>query len=176
MLNAGFVAALALAGIRNDPYMGFNFLVEIEGLLVGAFSEASGLEVETEVQEYREGGQNDYVHKLPGPTKYSSNIVLQRGLTDIEGLWTWHQDVVMGDITRRNGSIYLLDAQRIPAMWWNFKDAYPIKWSGPQFNAGNGSVAVEKVELVHCGIEKPLASSLLSAARMAASFASQALS
>jgi phage tail-like protein len=173
MLNAGFAAALALMGIRNDPYMGYNFLVEIEGLLVGGFSDVSGLDVETEVQEYREGGQNEYVHKLAGPTKYSSNIVLSRGITDIESLWSWHQDVVQGDFTRRNGSIFLLDSRRLPAMWWNFKDAYPVKWSGPQFSAGSGTVAVEKVELVHCGIEKPMASSLLSAARFAAATAAQ---
>ena len=54
-------------GTRNDPYMSFNFFVEIEGLIVGAFTEVSGLQVETQVHDYQEGGQNEYVHRLPGP-------------------------------------------------------------------------------------------------------------
>jgi phage tail-like protein len=166
MLNAAFTAATGLLGIRNDPYMGFNFLVEIEGMIVGGFSEVTGLAVETEVEEYREGGLNAYVHKLAGPTRYSANLVLKRGLTDIETLWSWHQDVVKGKVKRKNGSIYLLDARRLPAMWWNFADAYPVKWSGPDFRAEQGAVATETVELVHRGIEKPFASSALSAARM----------
>ena len=173
-VNAGYAAAMALRGLRNDPYVGFNFLVEIEGLLVGGFSDVSGLAVETQVETYQEGGQNAFVHKLPGRTQHP-NLVLKRGLTDIEGLWSWHKDVASGTIERRNGSIFLLDRQRLPAMWWNFNDAYPVKWSGPDLRAESGQVAVESVELAHRGIEKPMASSLLSAARMAAGMASQVL-
>ena len=42
-LNAAFSAATSLLGIRNDPYKAYNFLIEIEGLLVGGFSEVTGL-------------------------------------------------------------------------------------------------------------------------------------
>jgi phage tail-like protein len=154
-----------LLGLRNDPYAAFNFLVEIEGLIVGGFTEVSGLQVETAVHEYQEGGQNEYVHKLPGPTRYPSNLTLKRGLTDIETLWSWHQDVIAGRIERRNGTIYLLDRLRLPAMWWDFKQAYPVKWSGPDFKADSNAVAVETVELVHRGISKPALSSAVSALR-----------
>src|SRR5262245_21656651 len=95
-------------GTRTDPYLTFNFLVEIEGLVVGAFTEVAGLQVETEVEDYREGGQNGYTHKLPGPTRYPSNLVLKHGLTDAETLWEWHQQVTQGNIQRKNGSIVLL--------------------------------------------------------------------
>ena len=40
---------------RTDPYRGFNFRVEIEGIGVGAFSEVSGLTAEGDPVEYREG-------------------------------------------------------------------------------------------------------------------------
>ena len=163
--NAAFAAITSALGVRTDPYMSFNFLVEIEGLLVGGFSEVQGLQVETEVKDYREGGRNEYIHKLAGPTRYPSNLTLKHGLIDLETLWSWHQDVVQGKIERRNGSIYLLDNQRLPGMWWDFKEAYPVKWSGPDFNATSGNVATETVELVHRGISKPFASSALSAAR-----------
>ena len=53
------------------PYQTFNFAVEIEGLLVGGFTEVSGLESEVEVEEYREGGVNGFVHKLPVRTKFA---------------------------------------------------------------------------------------------------------
>lgn len=147
------------AGFRNDPYTAFNFVVEIEGLIIGGFSEVSGLQVETAVHDYQEGGQNGYVHKLPGPARYPSNLVLKRGLTDIETFWSWHQDVVAGRIRRRNGTIFLLDSQGSPAMWWDFRQAYPVKWSGPDLKADSPAVAVETIELVHRGISKPARSS-----------------
>jgi phage tail-like protein len=155
-----------LLGIRNDPYLSARFLVEIEGILVAGFQEVTGMQIETETEDYREGGVNEYVHRLAGPTRYPQNLVLRKGLTDIESLWSWHQDVVKGDIVRRNGTILLMDRAGLPAMWWDFTDAYPVKWSGPEFRAEQGVVAVEQLELVHRGISKPLASSLFSAARM----------
>ena len=172
-LNAGFAAATNLLGVRLDPYLGCNFLVEIEGLLAGGFSEVSGLDSQVEFEEVEEGGRNDYTHKLPTRTKYPQNLVLTHGLTDLDWLWAWYDDVAHGIITRKNGTIFLLDRQRIPAMWWNFKDAYPVSWSGPQLQAGSGTVAVETVELVHRGISKPAESRAWSAARAAASLGGQ---
>jgi phage tail-like protein len=165
VLNAAIALGARALGIRNDPYLSVNFLVEIDGLVVGGFQEVTGLQVETEVEDYREGGVNEYVHRLAGPTRYPQNLVLKKGLTDVESLWKWHQKVVRGTIRRRNGSIYLLDRAGLPAMWWNVTGAYPVKWSGPDFRAEQGAVAVEQLELVHRGISKPELSSLLSAVR-----------
>lgn len=172
-MNAAFAAVTNLLGIRNDPYLSFNFLVEIEGLVVGGFSEVTGLQVETVIETYREGGLNEYEHKLAGPTRYPSNLILKRGLTDIETLWSWHQDVTQGKIERKNGTIYLLDRMRLPAMWWDLLEAYPVKWMGPELRADSNTVAVETVELVHRGISKPTLSSLVSAARGAVGAAVQ---
>ncbi|HEX2224242.1 MAG TPA: phage tail protein [Thermoanaerobaculia bacterium] len=164
-LEAGFSAGAGVSvggglgsGGRTDPYMAFNFLVEIEGLVIGGFSEVSGLQVETMVHEYQEGGQNEYVHKLPGPTRYPSNLVFKRGLTDVQTLWAWHQEVASGAVSRRNGTIYLLDRQGQQVMWWSFKEAYPVKWSGPDFRADSNAVATESIELVHRGLSRPAVS------------------
>src|SRR5688572_17908235 len=105
--NAAFSLLGNVLGVRLDPYTAFNFLVEVEGILTGAFTECSGLAVETEFFEYREGGVNEHVHRFAGPTKYPP-LVLRHGITQIDGLWAWHQDVVNGDFSRRNGTIYLL--------------------------------------------------------------------
>lgn len=161
-LNAAFSLATNLLGVRNDPYAAFNFLVEIEGLLAGGFSEVSGLAVEAETQDYREGGRNDYVHKLPGPLRYAQNLTLKRGLTDIDVLWAWQQEVAAGKVERRNGTIYLLSRAGIPTMWWNFIEAYPVRWSGPQFRADTNALAFETIELAHRGLQKqPVLSDLL---------------
>jgi phage tail-like protein len=166
--NLAFAAASSLLGVRLDPFKSFHFLVEIEGILAGGFSECQGLSVETEVHEYREGGVNDHVHRFAGPSR-SPNIVLRHGLTVIDTLWEWHQDVVRGDIRRRNGSIYLLDDRRLPVTWWDFRAAYPVKWSGPDLNAGSASVAVESVELAHNGLSRPRMAGALGLAAGAAS-------
>lgn len=159
-LNAAFGLVTNLLGVRADPYQVFNFLVEIEGILAGGFSECSGLQVETEFFDYREGGQNDFVHRFAGPTKYPP-LLLKHGLTQIDGLWSWHQDVVKGKIERRNGTIYLLDKQRLPIMWWDFKEAIPLKWTGPDLRADSGAVAIESVELAHHGLSRPTLGNLL---------------
>src|SRR5215470_18891799 len=97
-------------GDHKDPVLGFHFAVEISGLQVAGFSEVSGLQAEIEVQEYREGGVNEYIHKRAGPTKYASNLVLKKGIADSTALWSWYCDVMRGKIERKNLSVVLLDS------------------------------------------------------------------
>ncbi len=141
-------------GIRLDPYPAYNFWVEIDGLWVGSFAEVTGLQSEVEVKEYREGGLNDYVHTFRGPTKYTSRLVLKRGMTIFsELLWGWYQDVTEGKLERRNGSIVLLSAGGIPVRMWNFMGAYPMRWIGPSLRANSNELAIETLELAHQGIK-----------------------
>jgi phage tail-like protein len=153
-LNAAFSLVTNMLGIRADPYQGFNFLVEIEGILVGGFSECTGLQVESEFTEFREGGQNDFVWRFPGPTKYPS-LNLKHGITLIDGLWSWHQDVTQRKIERRNGTVYLLNKQKLPVLWWDFKQALPVKWTGPDLRADSSAIAFESIELNHQGLSRP---------------------
>lgn len=141
-------------GERSDPYLGFNFLVEIQGIAIAGFMEVSGLQVEVEVHDYREGGLNEYIHKLPGPTRYPSNLVLKRGITDVDALWKWHQDVTQGKIERKNGSIVLMNSAGEEKWRWNFVEAYPVRWVGPDLRASAAEVAVETMELAHRGLSK----------------------
>lgn len=141
-------------GKRNDPYTAFNFHVELQGLVVAGFSEVSGLQGEVEVVEYREGGVNEYLHKFPGPLKYPSNLVLKRGIGDGDTLWSWFDETSRGQIKRRNGSILLLDSAGQPSVRWNFVDAYPVRWSGPELKADSSLIAIESLELVHRGLSR----------------------
>ena len=141
-------------GERKDPYLAFNYLVEIDGVVRAGFSEVTGLQAEVEVKDYREGGVNEYMHRLPGPIRYPSNLILKYGLTDDDELWTWHQDVTQGKIERKNGSVVLLDNAHEEKRRWDFVQAYPVRWSGPELRAGTAGVAVETLELAHNGLMK----------------------
>lgn len=138
---------------RNDPYLNFRFHIEITGLIVAGFSDVTGLQVDIEIEDHQEGGVNDFVHKLPKIAKYP-NLVLKRGITDSDVLWKWHQDAVNGNIKRRDGRIILYDYNGNEKWRWEFKDAFPTRWSGPEFKGQNGVVAIETLELVHHGLSR----------------------
>ncbi len=159
VIGAGAAAAAAkrATGLRDDPYLGYNFLVEIQGLLAGGFTAVSGLEITTEIEERRQGGDNARSYKLPKATRHS-NLELIRGLSDIDMLWGWYQDVTAGRIQRRNGTIYLLNHAGLPVSWWNFRRAYPIAWRGPRFDAGSSTVLSATITLAHEGLDNPVAS------------------
>lgn len=140
-------------GERPDPYRSFRFRIEIDGITAARFSEISGLQVETETEPYEEGGVNDFVHQFPKRTKYQ-HITLKRGITDIDEMWRWHQDVVDGKFERKNGSIVLMDVTGEDKWRWNFTDAFPVKWTGPDLKADSNTVAFETIELAHHGIKK----------------------
>lgn len=142
--------------LRNPRYPLLNnrFVLEFapDNLEVGGFAEVSGLQAEIEVQDYREGGLNEYILKLPGPARYPSNLVLKKGLVDRELLWEWCEKAMQGVIERRNVTIKLLDRDRVEKRQWVFANAYPVRWAGPDLRAGGAEVAMETLELVHEGL------------------------
>lgn len=137
----------------SDPYDGFRFRVEIFGLQVGGFTQVTGLEREVQTEDFREGGRNDYTHKLATVTKYQ-NLSLKRGIADATELWQWHQDVINGKIERRQVNVVLLDSLGNAKWRWVFEKAYPVKWSGAELNASTNAVFVESVEFAHNGITR----------------------
>ncbi|MCI0584199.1 MAG: phage tail protein [Chloroflexi bacterium] len=142
---------MAATGTRNDPYSAFNFLVEIDGVTVAGFSEASGLTSESDIIEYRVGAEDFTVRKLPG-LKKSPQISLKRGFTDSKELWAWRKRVLDGKTERQSGSVVLLNEARQPALRWNFREGWPNKWEGPTFNAKTNEVAIEHLEIAHEGL------------------------
>ena len=137
---------------RTDPFIAFRYKVTISGLSTGGFSEVTGLQLDTEMQDFMEGGLNTYVHKFQTRTK-QSNIVLKRGIVD-RVLWDWYWDIMQGKIIRLGGSIEMLEHDGVTtAMRWEFREAFPTKWIGPSLNSLQSNVAVETFELVHHGLE-----------------------
>jgi phage tail-like protein len=140
-------------GERKDPFAAFRFVVEIEGLAAAGFAEVGGLETEIATEEYREGGVNDFVHKLPNGAK-QPNLTLQHGLTDSDALWKWQLDIVRGTVTRKTVRIMVLDSEGQEKVGWRCLEAYPTKWVGPALKADGNAVAIERLELAHKGIER----------------------
>ncbi|MBI3785379.1 MAG: phage tail protein [Deltaproteobacteria bacterium] len=140
-------------GNRSDPFLGFRFEVRLDDLSVGGFSECTGMQVETEVHDYPEGGLNTHVRKFVTRTK-QSNITLKRGIVD-RVLWDWHFDIARGEMHFRNGAIIVRDpsGSRV-TMEWHFRQAFPCKWVGPELNAAQNNVAIETLELCHQGLER----------------------
>jgi phage tail-like protein len=135
-------------GDRSDPFRGFNFRVEIDGITVGSFSEVSGLSSDGDVVEYRNGDDVRLsVRKLPGLKKFA-NIMLKRGYTNNNELWKWRESIVAGKSDRRNGAIILMDEERKDVLTWEFHDAWVHKIDGPALNAKGNEVTIESVELV----------------------------
>src|SRR5262245_27178036 len=152
--------------LRIDPLGVFNFYLtlidtsDVVGTLislaanyaVAGFSECSGLEASIDVFEYREGGQNAFVHKFPGRASFS-NITLKHGVVYLyDDLWTWQDGFVQGKGKRKDGLIVLMNEARQPVKVWKFIKGVPAKWIGPQLNATQSAVAIESLEISHQGL------------------------
>ncbi len=138
---------------RDNPYLNFNFTVDIGVGDELGFSEVEGLAGEIEVIEYREGADRvNTARKLPGLAKYP-NVMLKRGITGRTDLFEWWKSVRDGHVQRRNVTITLLDEQRQPVLRWLLRNAWPVKIEGPALNATGNEVAIETLELAHEGLE-----------------------
>ncbi|MEL6405427.1 MAG: phage tail protein [Chloroflexota bacterium] len=143
-----------------DPFRQYNFMLELGGGIEAGFQEVSGIDATTDVIEYREGSQNMTVRKMPGLTKFS-NVTLKRGitLTESKALWTWMKQVMDGQgggstsVDRRNITISLYDDAGEKKVTWELVDAWPVKYTGPDFNATGNAVAIESLEIAHEGVK-----------------------
>jgi phage tail-like protein len=137
---------------NKNPYSAFNFTVTIDGAVVAAFQEVSGLDSENTPIEYREGGDAfNTTRKLPGIEKYP-NLTLRRGLTGTLFLWQWRQEVRDGSTSFppvRNVVIQLLNEQHVPVYKWTLTNAWCTKLAGPSLKGQGNELAIETMELAY---------------------------
>ncbi len=136
-----------------DPPFAAAFVFEIDDIEIGRFTEVSGLAVTMEIEEIAEGGRNDSTVKMPGRLSWP-NLVLKRGVTDDDELLRWMTTCassIGGTVTKSTGSITLYDSTHTTFRRWEFSDALPVRWTGPQFAAGGNALAVEELEVCHGG-------------------------
>ncbi len=133
---------------RLTPHL---FIVEVDGIQTMRFQKCEGLEAETEVFEYQEGGGE--VHKFKGRSRFP-NIVLEKGIVDSDDLWKWYKKTAEGNVERQSGSIVLCNLQGEEIKRWNFFRAFPCRWIGPALNVmDRRTFAVERVEIAHEWLE-----------------------
>ena len=137
---------------REDPFRGFRFLVEIEGITSGGFTRVKGISREVKYESYREGGVNEYEHKLITQVSFPV-VVLERGLA-LDDLWKWAQAVADGEVTRKTIRIRLRNEANEPAWAWQVEHALPVKWSSSDLDALASPVVMESLELAHHGLRK----------------------
>ena len=153
--------------MNEYPFPGYRFTVSLDPadarlpadqaqyvpeLPEGGFQEVTGLGAELEVFEYREGGRNDFVHKLPVAHSWT-NIVLRRGLVEDDRLWRWYEAGLHQSLgARRDGSIALQTPDGQVVYEWHFLGGIAVKWKGPDLNALEGAVALEEIEIAHHGV------------------------
>lgn len=142
-----------MADQRNDPATAFRFTVRFDDLPPGGFSDCSGLTVETEVQDFREGGLNTHTWKFVTRSK-QSNLTLKRGIVN-RVLWQWYDDIVNGKMQFRNGTILVHDPSgEKDALEFQIIQAFPVKWAGSDLSAAQNNLAVETVEFAHQGLQR----------------------
>lgn len=133
---------------NKDPYRAYNFKLVIQDVAEGHFTECSGLGVTVEAIKYREEGNNQVVHRIPGRVEYS-DVTLRYGLTSSRALWDWFQTAVKGQVTRKNVSILMLDPDGVTELIrWNLIDAWPAHWRGAPLDAMCQEIAIEQLTLV----------------------------
>jgi len=143
-------------GRDSDPFIAYNYELDLAGTVVGYFMEISGISSESEVVEHKvvRNGREE-VQKIPGRIKWE-NVVLKRGITDTLDMWDWRDLVVNGKMSdaRKACTIRMYDRNYELAAQWDITNAWPSKISGPTTKADDNSVAVEELTLVHEGLKR----------------------
>ena len=139
--------------MASYQYGRFRFKVEIDGLEAGGFSEVTGFDASIDVMEYREGDMVQTPMKMPGLKKYG-NITLRKGLADTTVLYDWITAGIEGEVERKTITITLLDQTESPVASWQVLNAWPVKYTGPDFNATSSEVAIETLEVAHEGMTR----------------------
>ena len=132
----------------------FYFSVDIGDMTDLLFQEVSGLDIDTDVIEYRHG--NSPVHstiKMPGLMKYG-DITLKKGVfaTDNQ-FYDWISKIQLNTYERLTVVIKLLDEDGTPRMTWTLSNAFPKQVTPTDMNSQSSEVAVETIVFACEGLE-----------------------
>jgi len=136
--------------VTEDPAITVCFSVNIHDHDLGVFTQCDGLGCEIVVEQREEGGQNGFVHQLPGRMKYT-NIKLTRPITsDSTQVAKWFASM-QDKVTRSTAEICAMTLDGTVVAKWELQGVIPVRWTGPQFNVDGPKVATESIELAHHG-------------------------
>ena len=139
-----------MADLLSDPAVTVCFTVTVDTTDLGVFTQCDGLGCEVVIEQREEGGQNRFVHQLPGRMKYT-NIKLTRPLNgDSQKIASWLGSM-QGEVKRATGEITARQLDGTVVARWSLHGVIPAKWTGPQLNVDGPKVATETLELAHHG-------------------------
>ena len=133
-----------------EPGLALSFLVTIDSEKLGLWTKCEGLVVEWELHEYKEGGLNEFVHRLPGRTKYS-NIKLTRTLNPLSAQVAAWISRAKGPAAGHTAEIRVLVTEGATVASWNVVDVFPVRWSGPNLDVNGLEVSIETLEIAIYG-------------------------
>jgi phage tail-like protein len=135
------------------PMPKFYFSVDIGDFTDLPFQEVSGLDVETEVIEYRHGNSPDHgTIKMPGLMKFS-DVTLKKGVfADDNQFYEWIAQISLNTYERLTVVIRLLDETATPRMTWTLKNAFPKQVTPTDLNSQSSEAAIETMVLAHEGL------------------------
>ncbi|MQA25125.1 MAG: phage tail protein [Micromonosporaceae bacterium] len=133
-----------------EPAVTVCFKVRIDGHDLGAFTGCEGLGCEVAIEQRQEGGNNSYIHQLPGQIKYT-NVKLTRALNrDTQKVASWFAELASG-VTRTTAQIVAMTAEGTEVWEWKLRGVVPVRWQGPSLSTDSPKVAIETLELAHHG-------------------------
>jgi phage tail-like protein len=134
----------------GNPAQINKFDVMIDGTPLGEFMKVEGINVSYEVTEYKEGGQNNFVHRLPGRAQYE-NITLTRPVSALTtGLMAWFESYKIL-VKRTTGRIIAQESNGDVVFVWNFIGAYPVSWKVSGMDVAGNGVLTETLVIAHEG-------------------------
>jgi phage tail-like protein len=144
----------AQPGVFNDPYRSYNFKLMIQGVTEGHFTECTDMWIKVDAIRYREGGQSQVVHRVPGQVEYG-DITLRYGLTSSTELWNWLMSAVKGKVERKNVSIALLESDGVTeVLRWDLVNAWVSEWRGAPLDALARHLAIESITIVFESLDR----------------------
>ncbi|HET9657740.1 MAG TPA: phage tail protein [Kineosporiaceae bacterium] len=155
---ADLTAGRAPSARSADPPWAARFWLDIDKVTVGAFTEVGGLGVTIETEDLVEGGENGFIRKLPKAMRWQ-NLVLKRGVTNSDALLSWLSEYSGPGLEagghrpeRRTVTITVYRTVGKPAHIWRLEQAMPVRWSGPRLSSTSRELALEELEVSHCGL------------------------
>jgi phage tail-like protein len=128
------------------------FVVRVPDIdTIGLFTSCSGLEIKIDVLEYPEGGNNEFVHQLPGQVSYP-NLILERGLTNEDAVLQWF-NATRTQAQLKEVTVTFQTHMQQPIRTFTFADAFPVRWTGSPAQAGSATIAFETLEIAHSGLK-----------------------
>ncbi|GGF72398.1 phage tail protein [Wenyingzhuangia marina] len=135
----------------NWPMPKFRFKVDLGiELKKISFQEVSGMDVESQIIEYRKSNSKLFsTIKTPGIVK-NGNVVMKRGVfLNNNAFWDFHSQIAMNTIERRTIIIQLLNENNEVTIQWQLNNAWPTKITSTNLESDENEVAVDILEIAH---------------------------